>query len=444
MAKILKAKNIEKELDGNFRQWDNLIKCISEGKIIPIIGSDFIVDDEDYPGVHSATKILLSELALYYEKSEEYNSFSELYFDLKDGDRRDFYNTLGQIFESGFELQPSSVLIEFLHVLKQCNCPFVITTSITPVVEKAMRQVFGEVKVMAFNNNPQNSEDIDVKSKEDFLHPTLYYMFGKVNRSEKTYVITDTDMLSFCKSWLTEGKRPTILTSILRDRYPLFLGNNFSDWLCRFIWLSIKESFDNNPGMLVHEEAEESLLKFLKRIDAFTQKDVACVINKIKRLLDERTTKMHDPHFSCVKTDMDVFISYSRTDKEVAEKLYDDLTRVGLTVWYDRLSLGAGDKFMSEIRRSIRTAKVFVPIITHHVEEEKNEAHVYRQEWGIAVQRSKEFGRTFMYPVSEENFDFYRGTLPEELTTHNATMYSAQNPNFTEFAQILKNVISHL
>jgi len=328
MAKISKQKPVEELQEHNFRQWDNLIRFIREGRIVPIIGSDFIVDDVDYPDTHNATSILLSELAEYYEKQGPYNSFSELYFDLSDGDRRDFYNTLGQIFEDGFRLQPSVVLIDLLRVLKQCDCPFVITTSITPVVEQAMREVFGDVKVMTFCNNPQMNDD--VKFKDEFQRPTVYYMFGKINRSEKTYVITDTDMLSFCKSWLTEGdKRPSLLTSILRDKYPLFVGNNYSDWLCRFIWFSIKESFDSNPGMLVHDKAEESLLKFLKRIDAFTQKDVAFVTKEISRLLEEQSSTLSDPHFSSVKTDMDVFISYSRSDKEVAEKLYQALRAEG-------------------------------------------------------------------------------------------------------------------
>lgn len=444
MAKINKVKVGNTTPNNDFRQWDNLIKYIREGNVVPIIGSDFIVDDEDYPDSHSATQILLNELALYYEKSTKFSSFSELYFDLGDGERRDFYNTLGQIFEDGFALQPSSVLMDLLQILKRCNCPFVITTSITPVVEDAMREVFGDVKVMTFSNNPQKNENIDITCKEDFLRPTLYYMFGKVNRSEKTYVITDTDMLSFCKSWLTEGRRPAILTSILKDKYPLFLGNNYSDWLCRFIWLSIKESFDNNPGMLVNEQAEESLLKFLKRIDAFIQSDVTLVISKIKSLLDEREAMKADPHFSKVQLNMDVFISYSRSDKEIAEKLYEALTREGLTVWYDRLSLGVGDQFMSEIRRGIRTAKVFVPIITKQIEIEKNEAHVYRLEWETAVQRSKEFGRIFMYPISEEGFDFYNGALPEEMISHNAASFNADSLDFTTFAQALKIAIDKL
>lgn len=446
MAKLNRVKAIDSESDNNFRQWDNLITYIREGKIVPIIGSDFIVDDEDYPDVHNDMKIIISELSGFYGKDDiEYDSLSELYFDLKDDDRKEIYNKLGKFFEDEeLVLKPSSLLLELLQILKRCNCPFVLTTSISPVMEIAMREVFGDVNVMTFNNNPNTRHLSDISCKEDLLHPTIYYMFGKVNRSEKTYVLTDTDMLAFCRSWLDGGKRPQTLSSILKNKYPLFLGNNYSDWLCRFVWLSIKESFDSNPGMLVNTQVENSLLKFLKRIDAFTQKDISVVINRINSLLDAREAIQDDPYFSSVKINTDVFISYSRSDKVIAENLYEALVREGLSVWYDRLSLGVGDRFMAEIRHGIRTTKVFVPIITHKLNEEKNDAHVYRLEWETAINRSKEFGRTFMYPISEDGFDFYNGTLPEEMISHNAAIFDSSSPDFTSFAKTLKIAIDKL
>ena len=417
----------------NFRQWDNLINNIAEGNVIPVIGPEFLVDDVDYPHTHNAHTILLSELSEYYGLDKVPTSFSELFFELKSEERFEFYSTLGDVYDNGFHLEPSQLLRELLSINQ---FPFVITTSFTPVVEDAMRDIWGnDLKVMTFVNDPQLNDNIN--SDEDIRKPTLFYMFGKVNRSKGTYVVTDTDMLAFCKSWLTD-KSPELLSAVLKSKYLLFLGNNYSDWLCRFVWYSLKSSFDKNPGMMVDSLATDSLLQFLKRIDAFTQSDPKYVIDEIKRRLSEKFGSNEDIRFKNVMQRADVFISYSRTDKDVAERLYKALTDRGLTVWYDRLSLGKGDKFMREIRQGIRTAHFFVPIITANVERERNDAHVYRQEWKTAIERAEEYGRTFIYPLAEQGFDFYNSSLPEELQQHNAAFYSPDDPDFTELADTLK------
>lgn len=39
--------------------------------------------------------------------------------------------------------------------------PFVITTSFTPIVEQAMRNVWeSELRFLKFNNNPQENDDV--------------------------------------------------------------------------------------------------------------------------------------------------------------------------------------------------------------------------------------------------------------------------------------------
>lgn len=434
MAKITKKKD-GAEKSENYRQWDNLINNIAEGNVIPVIGPEFLVDDDDYPDTQNAHTILLRELKDYYEVKNTPTNFSELFYDLQDTDRRDFYSTLGDIYAEGFYLKPSQLLKELLSIHQ---FPFVITTSFTPVVEDAMREIWGDnLKVMNFLNNPQKNDDI--KSDDDLMKPTVFYMFGKVNRSEKTYVVTDTDMLYFCRSWLSENHRPELLYKVLQNKYLLFLGTNYSDWLCRFVWLSLKTPLDNNPGMMVDDIKTDSLLQFLKRIDAFTQSNPHFVVSEIKRLLVEKFGSDEDILFKNVIQRSDVFISYSRKDSAIAERLYNELTAKGLTVWYDKLSLGKGDKFMREIRQGIRTACFFVPIITSNVEKERNEAHVYRQEWKTAIERANEYGRTFIFPVAEEGFDFYNSSLPEEMIQHNAHFFNPESIGFDDFCNELKN-----
>ena len=79
---------------------------------------------------------------------------------------------------------------------------------------------------------------------------------------------------------------------------------------------------------------------------------------------------------------------------------------------------------MEEIRKAIRTAKYFIPILSDNVQNEKGESHVYRNEWDTAIEVAISMGRTFIIPLAEEGFDFYRAAIPEKLQQHNALFFS--------------------
>jgi hypothetical protein len=120
---------------------------------------------------------------------------------------------LGDAFSQPL-FKPSQLL---MRLLGSKRFPFVITTSFTPVVEDAMREIWGNdrLRVMKFTNDPSHNSDISTRS--DISKPTVYYMFGKVCSSEKKYVVTDYDMLSFCRSWLSSAERPQNLAAELQS-----------------------------------------------------------------------------------------------------------------------------------------------------------------------------------------------------------------------------------
>ena len=133
-----------------------------------------------------------------------------------------------------------------------------------------------------------------------------------------------------------------------------------------------------------------------------------------------------------------MFISYSRSDSAFVEALYEALTKKGLNVWYDKMNLTDGGKFMDEIKRAIQTAKYFLPILTTNVGKEKDEPHVYRNEWDIAC--GVGIGRTYIIPVSEKHFDFYHSHLPEKIQTHNAIVYE----NESDIPMIVEKVLNKI
>ena len=137
---------------------------------------------------------------------------------------------------------------------------------------------------------------------------------------------------------------------------------------------------------------------------------------------------------------MDVFISYSRSDSAMAEKVYNILTNSGKRVWYDRYHITEGGDFMEEIHKAIKTARYFIPILTENITKEKNEVHVYRNEWDYAIDVATATGRTYMIPLAESTMDFYNAAIPEKMQKKNAVMYSCED----ELEDAIHRIISKM
>lgn len=414
----------QKKTDNEERLWDILVQQIIDGNVIPVIGADMLIDTKDNLHLY-----LIKKFAKGYELESNPLSFSELIYDpdykKKDKIETVYYNLnkrLNEIFSCA-KFPPSQRLKRLL-AIKQF--PFVITTTFTPVVEDAMREIWQEeLKVMRFNNNP--SENDDIKSGADMRKPTLYYMFGKVGEGAHKYVLTDSDMLDFCSSWLSNDNkaRPKNLCNELKNKYLLMLGNGYSDWLFRFIWYSIRKS-KMDQGMVANDNIDESLINFLDRAETFTKQNPSDVIDQIVTRLEKKMQNNERVKFNKPEDNMDVFISYSRSDSSIAEKLYEKLTAQGKRVWYDKKNLTEGGAFMDEIHKAIRTAKYFIPILSNNITKEKGEPHVYRNEWDWAIEVAISMGRTYIIPLSENGFDFYKAAIPDKLQQHNAIFYQKE------------------
>mgnify|MGYP003429428483 FL=1 len=403
--------------------WDKLIQQIIDGNVIPVIGADLLIDNSS--NLH---KVIIDGLARTFGVNKQVNSFSELIYTPEYKNKFNFkldniYYQVDKIFAA--KRFPASERLRRLLSIRQF--PFIITTSFTPVIEQAMQNIWkDELRVMKFNNNP--SENSDIKNGADLRKPTIYYMFGKVGAGAHKYVLTDIDLLDFVSSWLSNDNkaRPKNLCNELKDKYLLMLGNTYSDWLFRFIWYSMRKP-DLGHGMLAYDTLDESLINFLERTETFTKQNTSDVIDQILVRLDKKLKENEATKFNKPEENMDVFISYSRSDTQVAEQLYKALTAQGKRVWYDKYNLTDGGLFMDEIRKAIKTAKYFVPILTPNIEKEKRESHVYRNEWDTAIEVAISMGRTYIIPLADNNFDFYKAAIPERMQQHNAIFYSTED-----------------
>lgn len=438
------------QIDPDASKWETLIDQIIEGNVIPVIGSDILMDFESGTNLE---QYVIDLLARKCGITSRPTNFSELLYDPGFKNRENIYFWLNSFCVNyASMLKPSNLL---KRILSFRQFPFVITTSFFPVVESAMKEIWGDrkVKTMVFNNNPATTHCAgvgDLAKTSDISSPTVYYMFGRVCNSAHRFVVTDTDMLSFCSAWLSSESRPPVLSSVLKDKYLLVLGNNYPDWLFRFIWYSMNSTdntmapFSKVQGMLVNDKADDNLVKFLNRLDTFTHKDPLFVVDTIERKMAERKDEIEGHRFDRPQKDCDVFISYSFADRPVADKLYDALTAKGLSVWYDRINLKVGSDWMQEIEQSINSCRLFVPILTSTLKNEENDFHVYRKEWKIADRRAEGYKRVFIVPLASDKTDPADPGLPKSFTTPHMGRYVEDNPSLDAFASGILSIINSL
>lgn len=440
-------------------QWNEFIDAIIEGRVVPVIGPEFISEiDPNHTDIYTNHhKQLIDVLVKACCIEKDFDTFSQLVHDPQfisktNGNTKLIYSliteVIDQINEQG-HLRPSKLLKK---LLRTKLFPFVITTSFSPLVEIVMKEIWGENEVTVLQYRNDSKRDLlpgvgDVRSELDLKKPTIFYMFGKYSRESNRYVVTDMDMMEFCKSWLTGGtKVPPILSQALKKKYLLVLGNNYSDWLFRFIWFSMRDTQDMlHSSLILQKDIENSLLNFLEQLQTFIEKDPNHVVDEIERRVLERFDSSKQSKMNN-KYDTDVFLSYSRRDVSVIEKLYQALKAEGLNVWYDNTDIPKGAEWKSVIERGIKSTRLFIPFLSHNIELEYLFPHEYRDEWDIASMLSKKMGgRSFILPIAEEGFDFYNleTKIPAEIRSINALWYKPSD-NFQQIAKEVKIIINDL
>jgi len=442
-------------LDPEKDKWDALIEAVVAGNVVPVIGPDIICE---YPNGFNINDFIINQISLQLHLKETHTTFSQLVYDPEFlvrvneknlGTNRDvIYGLVNNVFNNERNIdryfKPSNVLNKLLSIKL---FPFVITTNYSPIVENAMRDVWGSrnIKVLSFCRNPTKDREAgigDIISPADMLKPTVYYMFGKYSNQPHSYVLTDNDMLEFCQSWLSEQTRPNNLCAQLKDKYLLMLGCGYSDWLFRFIWFCMNKTSDSKTkGLMAKDKStNETLVEYLRRIDTFlpSNKTPGEIVSEIER----RVSNYHKAHKSewfsrPPKIETQVFLSYSRSDSGITDAIYEYLTNQGLSVWYDKNNLLGGSKFMDEIEDAILNTKVFVPILSKNIDKEAMDAHVYRWEWNIALRLQERMGsRDFIIPIHQEQFDFYNADIPKGLKSHNSISISGSE----SFSRVLDSI----
>ena len=343
---------------------------------------------------------------------------------------------------NGTKFTLNDVNPQLMRLLRTGYFKFVLTTSFDPLVEIAMREQWGDIRVK--NIYDEDTENQDINNGRDLNVPTLYYLFGRAGKN--TFVATDVDALSAVRRWLQRSASSVLLQETSR-RYILTLGCDHDDWLFRIIWFIIKGEANNlKDGYISQFSENKSLERFLVRNKILINNDSSKVVETLIKELGKRedSNRWKNPNHC------DVFISYSRKDGQIAQELYEALKKKGLDVWYDRINLaGRGNEYMKKILDAIQHCKVFIPILTTTITEQKGEKHPYRLEWADGIDCYIQLGRNdFCIPFVDDKYDlnnvWFEDKLPKEFPKMDCSFFDKEELDFNEFSKKIQNIVLNL
>lgn len=415
----------------NEKTWQLLVDAINQNKVVPIIGDEFyyaVVDGEKIPYMDFLLKKLLEKYPLpqrlqdtLAEKdiSPDFNMIADSIhvsniinsqmYGLADSSTNIYYE-----IEDIVRRYPIICDERIVQFLNHKRFPIVLTTSFLPALEENLS--FEEVR--SYDKSPR----IDISEINN--NQLLYYLFGKCSKMNKSFMVTEDDLLDYMHFWHNYETRPKELSKMLSTKFLLVLGCDYPNWLFRFFWHSIKNfnlytiASEGLKGVVAGNvfDTDNELARFLSRIHTHTYGNCGKVLDIVLSLLPESHKQEELRNNSNIETDNnpDVFISYSHENAEIAQKIANIFEKYGAKVWFDSSALVGSDLYDDIIQRKIEECERFVPIMSEFTENAKR--GYFRKEWSLAIEELKfRLGSPYISPIIIDNADINSPRFPKEF-----------------------------
>lgn len=426
----------------NEKIWEILLDAIEQKRVIPIIGDEFFYANVDGKPL-SYKQYLLDKLVSRFNPPKElipdFNMIADL---IKVNNQMQclmgsFTNATSIYYEIGDITKSTPVVCDqcLIDFLSSFHFPLVLSTSYIPGLETIFDDT---VTVKAYDKTPRI--DIDRLNPK---HTVLYYLFGKCSKANKTYMVTEDDLLDYMHLWHNIETRPHNLSEYLSDKFLLLLGCNYPNWLFRFFWHSIKNfnllsGTEGQKGIVASSmlNTDNELSRFLSHLQTHTYtngREFMSELNKRKRNdVPEHEGEDDDIH---EETSYDVFLSYSHKDYDAVAKIANLFEKFGAKVWFDSTALKGSDLYDQIINEKISDCQRFVPILSFNTETERR--GYFRKEWSWALDELRfRLGSPYIAPIAIDDIDYNSSRIPKEFKeTH------ILNSNNADFENEIKRLI---
>lgn len=428
------------------------IETIFQDEYILVIGSEVILNKEVDPSGDISQYIL----KVLNGNNKNYKDFNEL--ESNSDNNVDVIRNLLNSNEFCYDIDDISS--ELRDLLETKVFRFVLTTTFDSYLETLMTKIWGkELRVVNINDDTSlkaiRKELTSFREGERYLHPTLFYIFGKAVKDEsKKYVKTDDDAIQIIDKWIKLGDEDPIL-KFMRSKRLLALGCKFDNWYFRFFWYILRRDKGTDDGRRILKPGEVAIT-FIEndrsdlKLENYLQRSRIYIHGEARSFMKRLTQKITSPEFNDAFVEKladyrrsgGIFLSYCSKDIVIAKKIFYQL-HDSYNVWFDNSSLHGGDNYDHKIEEAIAAARIFIPILTPHIAKDLAEGNIdnyYNREWRMATQ----LGDKVIIPLAVNGYDLRQPYHTEvfESIIHGAI--SGINLMNDQFEKLRSSIEEHL
>ncbi|MBK8848399.1 MAG: toll/interleukin-1 receptor domain-containing protein [Bacteroidetes bacterium] len=288
--------------------------------------------------------------------------------------------------------------------------------------------------------------------KKDPALPKIYNLMGNIQGAN--FAITDDQSIEFL--YMLQNGMDTIakeLFDAISQKSMLFIGSSLPDWFMRiFIRILSKEPFRSQVkkkyvaanNILKDTELKKFLESNNIKVIPIGQNLQPDTQNKFyKNAIDfiedvhNQVSKVSGPPPNEVLFKEEIFISYSWTDKSLAERMKNELMRNGVNVFFDDDELKTGEKYNDVIIEKLKTCAYFLVIISENAIADKSR-YVYAKEWTTAILYEKLTSKSYIRPFIIDATKPTDPRIPDEIRLLNIESIT----NLDELPKTIRKFIS--
>ncbi len=359
--------------------WDELMEFISDKNLTTIIGKE-LYKYEDAGRLISVDNYLCTQLLQSFKEADfpagSLADAMDYLVNKKLVKPMDIIRRLkGIVKDIGFKFPLLNALLSITELDY-----FVNTTVYNNVLETKILESRKEAATSI--NFSINQSFTDCDSLEKITEPFVFNVFGSLLHTVDP-ALSDDDMLEYVSLFRESMSGATNIVNALKNKNLLFIGCTFPDWMNRFVLRLLSNEPMHDWGtkrtiIIVNDKSEFKQ----KQIDALRNYDVVTYEGGTDEFVQElsRQWKQKNPASNKKKT---IFLSYTTLDRDAVENLKKNIEKTGnISCWYDKREIMAGDDFKREIAKGIKSADLFIPLISSNSLQHKD--GYVQQEWFTA------------------------------------------------------------
>ena len=341
--------------------WDELLDFISEKKLTPVLGreiykfrqNDTLVQLDEY-----LSKQILELNKVTDQPAIGLTAAVSYLVNEKKLKAMDVTRKLKTVVkEISFEFP---ILTEFLSIT---DLNYYVNTA---VYNNVLEQTFTAIRNQkpASINFSINEPFSDCDDLEKLKEPFVFNAFGSILNTVDA-ALSEEDLLEYTGYFKEKMSNASNLVNALRNHNLLFVGCSFPEWMVRFVLrlLSNEPMHDWGTKRTIIIANDDLNLKpeqyvFLKNFD------VVVYEGNTNEFVDQLYQQWKQKNPTSLKPKR-IFLSYTTKDRLAVETLKKALDGIeNVTCWYDNREIQPGDDFKTEIAKNIKSADLFIPLIS--------------------------------------------------------------------------------